>query len=387
VESAEPVNRAMQTAAVRGGMSTASHQGAVSVPIYQSSTFERSVVLGDSNDVWDYSRIANPTRSALEECMRKLEGAVDVIATASGMAAITLAVMSTCHGGSHVVLADNVYGGTWDLFQEVFSAWDVAVTVVDMRDLDAVRRAMRPETDLVWAETPSNPMLKVVDIAALARIAHGGRATLAVDSTFATPVLQQPLALGADLVVHSTTKYLGGHSDVTGGVIALAGQHLAERVRKVSGITGGVAAPFDSWLVLRGIRTLPVRMTQICANAVQVAQFLLTHPRVTAVHYPGLVSHPDHLVATQQMSGFGGVVSFEYDGDLEEAAQICSRTKIFTLAVSLGGVESLIQQPAQMTHCTTGGTEVGVPASLIRLAIGLESADDLIADLGQALSG
>jgi cystathionine gamma-synthase len=387
VESAEPVDRAMRTAAIRGGMSTASHNGSISVPIYQSATFERSVVLGDSDEVWDYSRIANPTRSALEECVRELEGAVDVVATASGMAAITLAVMSTCHSGSHVVLADNVYGGTWDLFEEVFSAWEVAVTVVDMRDLDAVRRAMRPTTDLVWAETPSNPMLKVVDIAAIAKIAHGGRATLAVDSTFATPVLQQPLALGADLVVHSTTKYLGGHSDVTGGVIALAGQHLAERVRKVSGITGSVAAPFDSWLVLRGIRTLPVRMAQICANAVQVAQFLQAHPRVSAVHYPGLASHPDHLVAARQMTGFGGVVSFEYDGDLEAAAQICSRTKVFTLAVSLGGVESLIQQPAQMTHCTTGGTEVGVPPSLIRLAIGLESADDLIADLGQALSG
>jgi cystathionine gamma-synthase len=272
--STDPIPPSIRTTAIRAGMSTASHQGAISVPIHQSSTFERSVVLGDTGGMWDYSRIANPTRSALEECVRDLEGAVDAVATASGMAAITLAVLSTCHAGSHVVLADNVYGGTWDLFEDVFASWDVDVTVVDMRHPDEVRRAIRPSTDLVWAETPSNPMLKVVDIAAIAAIAHGGRATFGVDSTFATPVLQQPLALGADFVVHSTTKYLGGHSDVTGGVIALAGRHLAERVRKVSGIVGNIAGPFDSWLVLRGIRTLPVRMTQICANASLVAHFL-----------------------------------------------------------------------------------------------------------------
>jgi len=374
----------IHTLAVRGGMSPGSHNGSISVPIYQTATFQRSVVL---EETWDYSRIANPTRSALEECLTALEGAADAVATASGMAATTLAVWSTCRSGSHVVLADNVYGGTWDLFREVMPAWGIDVSVVDLRDLDAVRAAIGPRTSLVWVESPSNPLLKVADIAAVSAAAHSAGALVAVDSTLATPVLQQPITLGADLVVHSTTKYLGGHSDVTGGVLLSANDELAQRVRKVSGITGSIGAPFDSWLVLRGIRTLPTRMAQICTSAAAVAKYLQSHPRVSAVHYPGLAGHPDHAVAAKQMTGFGGVISFEYDGTMDQAARLCARTHVFTLAVSLGGVESLIQHPAQMTHCTTGGTQVAVPPGLIRLSIGLESPDDLIADLDQALAG
>ncbi|MET3804647.1 cystathionine gamma-synthase [Nakamurella sp. UYEF19] len=370
------------TDAVRGGMDPAAHNGSIPVPIYQTATFERSVVL---DGTWDYSRIANPTRSALEEALSLLEHGSDAVATASGMAATLLSVLGTCHSGAHVVIPDNIYGGTWDLFSEVLPSWGIDHTAVDMRDHAAVAAALTPRTRLVWVETPSNPMMKVTDIAAIGSIAHAGGALLGVDSTFGTPALQRPLVLGADLLIHSTTKYLGGHSDVTGGVVVTRGPELAARIRRLAGQIGVVAGPFDAWLVLRGIRTLPVRMSRICASAAAVAEFLAGHPRVRTVHYPGLPGHPDHLIAARQMNGFGGVVSVEVDGTLDDAAAVCARTKIFTLAVSLGGIESLIQHPAQMTHCTTGGTAVSVPASLLRLSIGLESVEDLINDLDQAL--
>ncbi len=371
--------------AVRGGMNPGAHNGSIPVPIYQTATFQRSVIL---DGTWDYSRIANPTRSALEEALIQLEGGADAVATVSGMSAILLSVLGICGAGAHLVIPDNIYGGTWDLVSEVLPRWGVEHTAVDMRDHAAIADAIRPETRLVWVETPSNPMMKVTDIAAVARIAHAAGAKLGVDSTFGTPALQQPLSLGADLVMHSTTKYLGGHSDVTGGAVVVGDPEFAAALRRLAGQIGVGAGPFDAWLVLRGIRTLPVRMARICSNALAVAEFLAAHPRVRKVHYPGLAEHPDHAIATRQMSGmFGGVVSVEVDGTLEEAAAVCARTKIFTLAVSLGGIESLIQHPAQMTHCTTGGTAVSVPDSLLRLAIGLESTQDLMDDLDKALIG
>jgi len=370
------------TRAVHAGQYPEEHGGALSVPVHFSSAFERSVVLDGG---WDYSRIANPTRSALETCVARLEEGAGATATASGMAATTTTVLALCGAGSHVLLPDSTYGGTWDLFTEVLPRWGITSTVVDMADLPAVAAAMTPQTGLVWAETPSNPRLRITDVSAVADIAHAGGALLVVDGTFASPYLQQPLLLGADVVVHSTTKYLGGHTDVTGGVIVSRTPELAGRIARTSGMTGAIAGPMESWLVLRGIKTLPVRMRQMCHSAQRIAVFLAEHPAVAEVHYPGLPSHPHHDLAKRQMRDSGGVVSFELHGSREDAAAMCARTTLFTLAVSLGSVESLIQHPAQMTHCTTGGTGVAVPETLIRLAVGLEDTDDLLADLAAAL--
>jgi cystathionine gamma-synthase len=373
---------AFRTRAVHAGQYPEQHAGALSVPVHFSSTFERSVVLDGG---WDYSRIANPTRATLEQCLTSLEAGAGATVTASGMAATTTTVLATCAAGAHVVLPDSTYGGTWDLFTEVLSRWGLTWTVVDMADLDAVAAAVTDRTALVWVETPSNPRLRITDIAAVADIAHRRGALLAVDSTFASPYLQQPLSLGADLVVHSTTKYLGGHSDVTGGAVISRTPAAAELIARTSGILGGIAGPLDAWLVVRGIKTLPVRMRQVCSSAMRIAEFLAEHPAVATVHYPGLPSHPHHDLAKRQMTDFGGVVSFELRGTRDDAAAVCARTGLFTLAVSLGSVESLIQHPAQMTHCTTGGTSVAVPESLVRLSIGLEDPDDLLADLDAAL--
>ncbi|OZM81725.1 PLP-dependent aspartate aminotransferase family protein [Pseudonocardia sp. MH-G8] len=371
-----------ETRAVHAGQYPEEHAGALSVPVHMSSTFERAVVLDGG---WDYSRIANPTRAALEHCLAALEGGSGATATASGMAAITTTVLATCHAGSHVVVPDSIYGGTWDLFSSVLSRWGVRTAVVDMSDLGAVAAAIMPDTSLVWVETPSNPRLRITDVAAVADLAHEAGAVLAVDSTFASPYLQQPLALGADLVIHSTTKYLGGHSDVTGGVIVSGSEAMAELIDRTSGVIGGVAGPMDAWLVLRGTKSLPVRMRHVSAAAMRIAEMLTAHPAVARVHYPGLHSHPQHDLAKRQMTDFGGVVSFEVRGSREDAAAVCARTRLFTLAVSLGSVESLIQHPANMTHCTTGGTQAAVPETLVRLSIGLEDVDDLVADLDAAL--
>ncbi|WP_432827115.1 cystathionine gamma-synthase [Dactylosporangium sp. CA-092794] len=375
-------HRAPATRAVHAGQYPSEHNGALVVPIYQAATFERQVVLGDG---YDYSRIANPTRTALEECVAALEGGTAGFAFASGMAATTTAVLALCATGGHAIIPDNVYGGTWDLFSRITARWGLDYSVVDMTDLDAVAAALRPQTALVWVETPSNPSLRVTDIAGVAALARANGSRLVVDNTFASPVLQQPLAFGADAVMHSTTKYLSGHSDVTGGVLVTADADVAETIGFHSGALGTMGQPFDSWLVLRGIKTLPMRMAQVCGSAQRIAEYLAGHSRVRRVHYPGLPGHPGHDVAKTQMSGFGGVVSFELDGTAEEAAALCARTRLFTLAVSLGSVESLIQNPARMTHCTTGGTPVVVPDSLIRLSVGLESVDDLLDDLEQAL--
>lgn len=376
-DSAAPATRA-----VHAGQYPDEHGGALAVPVHFSSTFERSVVLDGG---WDYSRIANPTRSALERCLAALEGGAGCVATASGMAATTTTVLATCRAGAHVVLPDSTYGGTWDLFADVLPRWGVRTTVVDMTDLDAVAAAVTEDTALIWVETPSNPRLRITDVGAVADVAHRAGALLAVDSTFASPALQQPLALGADIVVHSTTKYLGGHSDVTGGAVVSRDPAVADLLARTSGMIGTIAGPMDAWLVLRGVKTLPVRMRHVSASAMRIAEFLAEHPAVARVHYPGLPSHPHHDLAKRQMTDFGGVVSFEVRGTRETAARLCARTRLFTLAVSLGSVESLIQHPAQMTHCTTGGTRVAVPDALVRLSVGLEDPDDLITDLVTAL--
>ena len=373
---------AFESRAVHAGQYPDEHNGSVSMPIYQSATFERPVVLAGG---YDYSRIANPTRSALEECLANLEGGARASATASGMAAITTTVLTLCRTGGHVVLPDNTYGGTWDLFSRLLPQWGMGFTTVATSDLDAVRAAIGPNTQLIWCESPSNPNLDISDIGAIAAIAHEAGALCVVDGTFASPFLQQPLALGADVVIHAATKFLGGHSDLNGGAIVSSTPELGERLAYAVGAFGTMAPAMDSWLVLRGIKTLPVRMRQICANAMRVAEHLQAHPRVVRVNYPGLVDHPGHELAKRQMSDFGGVVSFVVDGDIEATARVCAGTELFTLAVSLGGIESLIQHPAKMTHCTTPGTEVAVEDSLLRLAVGLESADELIADLDAAL--
>jgi len=369
--------------AVHAGQRPGEHNGAVSVPIYQTSTFERPVVLDGG---WDYSRIANPTRSALEECLADLEGGARAVATGSGMAATTTAVLALCRSGDHILLPTTTYGGTWDLFADLLGGWGVAVSTVDVRDVAAVAAALRPTTRLVWVETPTNPLMTITDVAAVAAVAHDAGALLAVDSTFASPYLQLPLSLGADVVVHSTTKYLGGHSDVTGGVVVCADPAVGERVARTCGIIGTAAGPFDAWLVLRGVKTLPVRMRQVCRSALRIAEWLQEHPAVTVVHHPGLSTHPDHDLATRQMRDFGGVVSFELVGDLQTASDVCARLQLVTLAVSLGSVESLVQHPARMSHCTLTGN-AAPPDTLLRLSVGLEDAEELVADLEQALAG
>ena len=378
--------RAFDTRAIHSGHDAAEHNGSVTTPIYQVATFVRPHARPVDSG-WDYSRVGNPTRDALERCVASLENGADAVAVASGMAAVTTVIHTLGRAGAHVVVPDNVYGGTWDLVHDVYPRWGLTHTAVDMGDVDAVAAAIRPDTVLVWAETPSNPLLKVTDIAAVADIAHAAGALLVVDSTFASPYLQQPIALGADVVVHSTTKYLGGHSDVTGGVVVAADPEIGALIRRHVGMLGTMAAPQEAWLTQRGVKTLPVRMRQICRSAQRIAEFLTAHPAVRRVHYPGLPDHPDHTLATKQMSaGFGGVVSLEIAGDADAAGRVCERTEVFTLAVSLGSVESLIEHPARMTHCTTLGTPVGVGENLIRLSVGLEDCDELIADLAAALA-
>ncbi|MFC9842437.1 cystathionine gamma-synthase [Streptomyces sp. NPDC060223] len=380
--------RSFATRAVHAGHDPARHNGSVTTPVYLASTFVRPHARPVDSG-WDYSRIANPTRDALQECLASLEGGASAVAVASGMAASTTVLQALGRAGAHIVIPDNVYGGTWDLVSEVYRRWGLEHTAVDMGDLDAVAAALRPGgTALVWAETPSNPLLKVTDIAAVASLAHDAGALLVVDSTFASPYLQQPLALGADVVVHSTTKYLGGHSDITGGAVVCADPEVGEVITRHVGMLGTMAAPQEAWLVQRGVKTLPVRMRQICESAQRIAEFLQTHPAVREVYYPGLASHPDHALAAKQMrNGYGGVVSLVVAGGADAAGLVCERTEVFTLAVSLGSVESLIEHPARMTHCTTAGTAVGVDDSLLRLSVGLEDCDELIADLDRALGG
>ena len=374
-----------ETLAIHAGQEPDPRTGAVVPAIYQVSTFHQDAV-GSPRDGWEYSRSGNPTRAALEECLVALENGVRGLAFASGLAAEDCVVRAVCASGDHVVLPDDAYGGTYRLIARVFDRWGLEHTAVALDDLDAVRAAIRPNTRLIWCETPSNPLLGIVDIGALAGVAHDAGALLAVDNTFASPYLQQPLAHGADVVVHSTTKYLGGHSDVVGGAVVTADPELGERLAFHQNAVGAIAGPFDAWLVLRGVKTLAVRMERHCANAARVAEFLAAHERVSMVRYPGLSTHSGHEIAAKQMRGFGGMLSFQVVGGEAAALDVCNRARLFTLAESLGGVESLIEHPARMTHMSVVGSALEVPADLVRLSVGIEHVDDLIADLDQALS-
>jgi cystathionine gamma-synthase len=371
-----------ETKAIHVGQDPDPSTGAVVRPIYQVSTFQ----LPDPSEAGEYvySRAANPTTAALECVVAALEGGQKALAFSSGMAATT-AAMSLVRAGDHLLMADNVYGGNYRLLREHLDHYGVAHDFVDMRDLTAVEAAMRPDTRLVWAETPTNPALQIIDIASLAGIAHGHRAWLGVDNTFASPYFQNPLALGADLVMHSATKYLGGHSDLIAGILIIS-DVLYEPLYATRRTTGGVLGPFDAWLLLRGIKTLAVRMEAHQRNAFAVARFLEDHPSVEQVFYPGLESHPGHVLATQQMSGYSGMVSFVIKGGHTTARQFIAALQLFTSAVSLGGVESLVEIPHDMTHEVMQGTPLSIDPALIRLSVGLEHPDDLIADLDRALA-
>ena len=375
---------AFETLAIHAGQASDPRTGAVVTPIYQTSTFHQDAV-GKPRDGWEYSRSGNPTRAALEECLAALENGVRGLAFASGLAAEDCVVRTVCAPGDHVVFPNDAYGGTFRLIANVFSRWGVEYTAVALDDLDAVRAAVRPNTRLVWCETPSNPLLGIADIGPLAGIEHDAGAILAVDNTFASPYLQQPITHGADVVVHSTTKYLGGHSDVVGGALVAADAALAEKLAYHQNAVGSVAGPFDSWLVLRGAKTLAVRMERHCANAERIAEFLEGHSRVAQVRYPGLPSHPGHDLAKRQMRAFGGMLSFQVAGGETAAVEVCNKARLFTLAESLGGVESLIEHPARMTHASATGSALEVPADLVRLSIGSEHGFDRVADLEQAL--
>ena len=370
-----------ETRAIHVGQEPEAEFGSVNVPIYQTATYAQPAV--GKPKAYDYARGGNPTREALQHVLASLEGGKRALSFSSGLGATTTLLL-TLKPGDHVVLADDVYGGTYRLLARVMDAWGLTITTVDMGDLDAFAGAMREETKLVWVETPTNPFLKVFDIAEAARIAHEGGARCVVDNTFATPYLQRPLELGADAVVHSVTKYLGGHSDLVGGAIVTSDDELIERLTFLQNAAGAVPGPMDCYLALRGVKTLGVRMRAHCAGAKAVADFLHTHPKVIRVHYPGLPGHPGFEVAVRQMADFGGMVSFEL-GSRDEAIRVVESTKLFFLAESLGGVESLIEVPAPMTHASVAGSPLEVPDTLIRLSVGIEHPDDLVADLEQAL--
>ena len=372
---------AFATRAIHVGQDPDPRTGAVTVPIYQTSTFQQDGV--GQHRGYEYARTGNPTRDALQDCLASLEGTEACTAFASGLAAED-AIFRLLEPGDHVVMADDVYGGTWRQVSRVHQPWGLSVTAVDLSDLEATRAAITERTRLVWIETPTNPLLKVVDIAAITELAHAEGVRVVVDNTFATPALQRPVELGADLVVHSTTKYLGGHSDVVGGAVC-ADAATTEQLRFLQNAVGAVPGPFDAWLTLRGIKTLELRMRQHCANAQAVAEMLADHPAVLDVRYPGLPDHPQHELAARQMAGFGGMVSFRVDGGPERAMDVAARTRLFFLAESLGGVESLIEHPGIMTHASVAGTELEVPADLLRISVGIEDVDDLLADLDQAL--
>jgi len=373
------------TRAIHAGQEPDLRTGAVSVPIYATSTFKQDGV-GGLRGGYEYSRSANPTRTALEEALAALEGGPRGLAFASGLAASDALLRAVCVPGDHMLLPGDAYGGTYRLIARVLANWGLDYTPVALSDLDAVRAALRPTTRVVWCETPTNPLLGIADIAALADIAHEAGALLVVDNTFASPYLQQPLALGADVVVHSTTKYLGGHSDVVGGALILRDAELGEQLAFHQNAMGAVPGPFDAFLVLRGIKTLGVRMDRHCANAAQVAAFLVDHPAVGQVYFPGLAEHPGHELAARQMRDFGGMVSFTLRAGEEAAVKVCGLTQLFILGESLGGVESLIEHPARMTHASVTGSPLEVPGDLVRLSVGIEDVEDLIADLTQALS-
>jgi cystathionine gamma-synthase len=372
---------AFETRAIHGGQPPDPSTGAVITPIYQTSTFAQSSV--GQHQGYDYSRSGNPTRTALEDCLAGLEGAAHGSAFASGLAAED-AILRLLNPGDHVLIGNDFYGGTYRLLSQVHTRVGIACTPVALTEADLLA-AWQPTTRMVWVETPSNPLLRIADIAALAELAHGRDALLVVDNTFATPYLQRPLARGADVVIHSTTKYLGGHSDVVGGFVATSDDGVAERIAFLQNATGAVPGPFDCFLVLRGIKTLAVRMDRHCDNAAQVAEMLAGHPTVERVYYPGLPGHGGHHTAKEQMRRFGGMVSFTVRGGESQALAVAKSTSVFTLAESLGAVESLIEHPARMTHASLAGSSLAIDPALLRLSVGIEHIDDLLADLRTAL--
>jgi cystathionine gamma-synthase len=373
------------TLAIHAGQEPDPRTGAVVPPIYQTSTYAQDAV-GAPRAGYEYARSSNPTRDGLQESLRALEAGRKALAFASGMAAEDTLIRAVLEPGEHVVIPDDAYGGTYRLFAKVAERWGLTWSVAHMSDVDTVRAAITPKTRMIWAETPTNPLLGIADIAGLATLAHEQDAILVVDNTFASPYLQQPIGLGADVVVHSTTKYVGGHSDVIGGALVFADDALAEPVAYHQNAMGAVNGPFDAWLTLRGIRTLGVRMDRHCDNAERVAEYLTRHRAAAQVLYPGLPEHPGHEIAAKQMRRFGGMVSFRAAGGEAHAVDICDRARLWVLAESLGGVESLIEHPGQMTHASVVGSPLEVPGDLVRLSVGIETVDDLIADLEQALS-
>ncbi|RZQ63535.1 cystathionine gamma-synthase [Amycolatopsis suaedae] len=374
-----------ETRAIHAGQAPDPRTGAVITPIYQTSTYAQDGVGGTREGDYEYSRTANPTRTVLEGAIASLEGGRHGLAFASGMAATDAVLRTLLRPGDHLVLGDDAYGGTFRLIDKVLTEWGVDYTVAHLSDLDAVRAAVRPQTKLIWCESPTNPLLGIADIAALAGVAHGAGARLVVDNTFATPYLQTPLEHGADVVVHSTTKYLGGHSDVVGGVVVTNEDELRERLFFLRNSSGAVPGPFDAWLTLRGLKTLAVRMERHCDNAERVVEALTAHPKVAKVYYPGLPEHPGHEVAAKQMRRFGGMVSFTHADGEQAALDAAARTKVFILAESLGGIESLIEHPGRMTHASVAGSMLQVPVELLRLSVGIEDVRDLVADLTAAL--
>jgi cystathionine gamma-synthase len=375
-------NYGFATRAIHAGQEPDSATGAVIVPIYQTSTFAQESV--GVHKGYEYARSGNPTRTALEVALAALDNGTHALAFASGLAAESTALL-LLSAGDHVIGGDDAYGGTYRLFTKVFARHGISFDFVDTRDPEEVAEAIRPETKLVWLETPTNPLLKLADVAKISELARARGVLTLVDNTFASPYLQRPLEQGADIVLYSTTKYMGGHSDVVGGALVLKDAELYERLKFLQNAAGGVPGPFDSWLVLRGLKTLAVRMRAHSENGMAVARFLEQHPAVEQVIYPGLPSHPQHELAQRQMRGFGGMVSVLLKGGEPAAHALSTRTKLFTLAESLGGVESLIELPAAMTHASVAGSPLEVPASLVRLSVGIEEPEDLIADLEQAL--
>ena len=378
------------TRAVHAGQTPDPTTGAVIPPLYQTTTFAQDGI-GKLRNGYEYGRGTNPTRDALQTQLAALEGGKFAFSFSSGLAAEDALIRALLVPGDHIIMGNDVYGGTYRLINRVLSVWGISNAAVDMNDAGALAAAVAaggPEgaTKMVWVETPSNPMMKITDIAALAQVAHDAGALLVVDNTFASPYLQNPLALGADVVVHSTTKYIGGHSDASGGAIVLSDAEAAEKIGFVQFAVGAVSAPMEAWLTTRGLKTLGVRMDRHSSNAQAVAEWLLERPEVERVLYPGLPDHPGHELAAKQMRGFGGMISVQFKGGEAAARKVAESTKVFTLAESLGGVESLMNYPSEMTHASVKGTELAVPVNLIRLSVGIEDVADLIADLDQAIA-
>ena len=383
----EHINKSgFETRAIHAGYEPDEMTGAVIAPIYATSTYKQDGV-GGMRGGYEYSRSANPTRTAFEAALASVEQGERGFAFASGLAAEDTLLRSLTRPGEHAVIPDDAYGGTFRLFDKVAKVWGLDHSPAPVSDVDAMRAAIIPgRTKLVWVETPTNPLLNVADIEALAGVAHDAGALLVVDNTFASPYLQQPLTLGADVVVHSTTKYVGGHSDVVGGGLVVRDLELADKIAFHQNSMGAVSGPFDVFLTHRGLKTLGVRMDRHCDNAEKVVDFLSSHPKVEEVIYPGLADHPGHAVAARQMKRFGGIVSFRVTGGEQHALDVCAKAEVFTLAESLGGIESLIEHPGRMTHASVAGTDLEVPADLIRLSVGIETVEDLLADLDRALA-